>query len=224
MEINGYTLKDFSKSSLCGKCSRWNSDDIDRYGKATCPKRFKNYRISATDSELCGSYDALRKDREIEDRFNKIHDAMKGGCFITTAIVDVLGMDDDCVEMQTLRNFRNTVMQSDEAYIKLLAEYDIVGPKIALALRENEKSKEIAFAAFTKFIKPVVSHVQNGEIEAAINLYANMVRYFKEAFGIQAGLTSGEILEYKQSTVAQEMGHGYQRKRKEKNQKNKESL
>lgn len=234
IKIGGYTKKEFGSARLCGNCANWNSADINIYGEATCPKRFSGSKITFSDRAVCGKYDPIRRDNEINNRFDQILRKMNssktstvndiGGCFITTVIVNILGMADDCIEIETLRNFRNDVMQKDEAYLSLLAQYDIVGPKIAVAIFESEKSKEIASAAFVKFIVPVSNYIQNGDFALATELYTQMVKYYQNAFGIEDVLLEDEVLEYEKTTEANQMGHGYQRVRKEKKKKTKESL
>lgn len=40
-------------------------------------------------------------------------------------------MPDNNIYLETMRNFRENVLQKDEKYKSLLVQYDIIGPKIA---------------------------------------------------------------------------------------------
>lgn len=95
-----------------------------------------------------------------------------GGCFITTIVCDVLGLDDHCEVMETLRKFRGDVLQKDEQYKDILFEYDTVGPKIAEEIRKEDPS--FALALYNIFLKPISNLIKKNKKEEAISNYINM--------------------------------------------------
>ena len=49
------------------------------------------------------------------------------GCFITTACCDVLGLDDDCFELRTLRRYRDDVLAKQPGGAALIAPLLCIG-------------------------------------------------------------------------------------------------
>ena len=109
------------------------------------------------------------------------------GCYITTIICDVLEYADDCSVLNTLRSFRNDVMQKDPKYMNLLLEYDTIGPDISYFIKkEYEKSsdREIWIQFYNFYLQPTANYISNGEFDKAINRYKEMVSSLKEYFGL----------------------------------------
>jgi hypothetical protein len=98
-------------------------------------------------------------------------------CFITTAFVDILGMPDDCEELQILREFRDGAMVAVPGGKKALEQYYVVGPRIVAALmqRDEEHRKLIASTYWQHAIKPACMLIQAGYDRAAITVYERMV-------------------------------------------------
>lgn len=107
-----------------------------------------------------------------------------GGCFITTIVCKMLGFDDKCGILNTLRNFRNNVMQKDEKYKGILYEYDTVGPKIAENLLE-ENDMELVHGMFNFFIQPTVRLIEENKKEEAITRYMEMTKSLENYYGIK---------------------------------------
>lgn len=127
-------------------------------------------------------------------------------CYITTMICTVLGMDDCCDELETLRNFRNSVLQKDSKYQELLYEYDLIGPKIAACLKCEEK--DVVRKIFEKFIQPIVQLIKSYRNDEAIQKYSFMTKSLKDCYGIQAKIEVSQNYDYTMG------GHGklYQKK------------
>lgn len=65
-------------------------------------------------------------------------------CYITTIVCDKLGLEDDCSVLNTLREFRDNVMQQNFKYCKILFEYDVIGPKISEMIKnDTDTDKEL---------------------------------------------------------------------------------
>ena len=127
-----------------------------------------------------------------------------GGCYITTIICDMLGFDDKCNILETLRGFRKDVMQTSSEYKEVLYEYDTVGPKISKSIKED-KDLELINGMLDFYILPVVSLIKNKDYKEAIIRYQNMTKSLENYYGIEY---TGEIptnYDYKNG------GHGYQK-------------
>lgn len=103
---------------------------------------------------------------------------------MTTITCEILGYEDDCSTLQTLRMFREEVLKKDEKYHDLLCEYDIVGPLIAAAIRNSLKPQTISKFLFDTYIKPTEICIVNHKIDLAISIYKYMVEELKHLCGI----------------------------------------
>ena len=128
----------------CAECTYLDLSDYNSSGAYWCDKKLE--RHLATDPE-CGSfckaysrsYSAINNAIDYSNSKNS-----GGGCYLTTMLCNILGMDDNNIYLKTLRDFRNNILQKDEKNKQLLIEYDIVGPKIAEALNSDPLKNKIA--------------------------------------------------------------------------------
>lgn len=114
-------------------------------------------------------------------------------CYLTTATCDILGLDRNNEYLNKLRKFREDVMRKDEKYFKLLALYDIVGPKVSKALHEDKDKKEISNNIIVK-IKEAISLLENNKIDEAIDLYVKTTLGLAEYYGIEVNEISDEVV------------------------------
>lgn len=140
--------------------------DQNKYGDCYCSRWGKYYD---PDSSGC-SYNDCESDGQEHG----------GGCYLTTAMCNVLGKEDDCYELNTLRVFREKYMRNDEEGKKLLKEYDRISPPIASRLLSSERKEEIASNMLKTFINIAIEKINGGNNIEAINIYKNMVVYVKE--------------------------------------------
>ena len=107
-----------------------------------------------------------------------------GGCFITTIVCRMLGFDNNCGVLNTLRDFRNNVMQKDKKYKGILYEYDTVGPEIAEQL-EAEGDMELVNAMYNFYIQPTARLIEEGKKEEAIARYTEMTKSLEDYYGLE---------------------------------------
>lgn len=128
-----------------------------------------------------------------------------GGCYITTIICDILGYDDKCNILETLRSFRKDVMQKSPEYKELLYEYDTAGQQISQAIKEDT-DLELINGMLDFYIIPTVNLIKEKNYSEAVLKYKNMTRSLENYYGIEY---NGEVptnYDYKNG------GHGYQKK------------
>lgn len=125
-------------------------------------------------------------------------------CYITTIICDKLGYDDNCQTLNTLRGFRDNVMQKNIAYAKLLFEYDMIGPVIADMIKQDITSDQELWIQFYNFyLLPVVNLLSADKYDEAISRYTEMINALKEYYGINVN-----IEEISQDYDMAQGGHG----------------
>lgn len=128
------------------------------------------------------------------------------GCYITTIVCDVLGLDDDCSLLNNLRSFRDNVLQKDAKFTPLLMEYDSIGPEIALLIKKDyEESKDDTLwkKYYDTYLVGTEQLVKENNYDGAINKYVEMVQVLKTYFGLDK-VTSRNIAQYDFSNG----GHG----------------
>lgn len=194
-------------SKTCAECTYLNVNPGkgDLYGKFPCEAKYE-YHL-ATDPEcyrFCRAYD-----RDYDTIRNaQSYSASKSGssgCYLTTMLCNVLGMDDNNTYLQTMREFRDSVLQKNEQYKPLLVEYDIIGPKIADAIQNDPMKEALATHYFTKYIIPITNLIKDKQYESAVNNYVRMTTTLYTIYGIpKYNISSLEI----ETADIKQSGHG----------------
>lgn len=113
------------------------------------------------------------------------HTESSGPCFITTVLCNILGLSDDDGTLNTLRSFRDNVLQKDESYKEILMIYDAIGPMVADALIKDEKKHEKALGLYEASLKPIINEVKNENYERAVKHYLYMTLYLVSEYNLR---------------------------------------
>lgn len=93
------------------------------------------------------------------------------GCFITTACVEARGLDDDCYELYTLRQFRDTYLKDKAGGKSEIAEYYRTAPQIVEIINNRSDAAKIWEDIFQNMISPCIVFIENQKEEDAYALY-----------------------------------------------------
>lgn len=145
---------------------------------------FMNYYCKQTGKELDTSTINTFCDNSLNYRNCPNFSKSSGGCYITTAMCEILGFEDDCEYLETLRGFRDTYMLDNPEYHPLLHDYNTVGPQIADKLYDDENGFLVSNALLNNFIKPAVEAINDNAYNAAINQYINMTVYLMDYYDL----------------------------------------
>ncbi len=96
------------------------------------------------------------------------------GCFITTACCDLLGLDDDCFELRSLRRYRDQVLAARPGGEADIARYYALAPLILARLPDETRNARLV-SLYARFILPAALAAQLGLDALAYRLYRNMV-------------------------------------------------
>jgi len=107
------------------------------------------------------------------------------GCFITTIVVNVLGYEDNCELLETLRSFRDNYLKLNKEYIPMLMQYDNIGPIISNNLENHIGNQRFCLSLAKYFIIPCFDLIKNEEYDKAVQVYSNMVVYLKTVLGLK---------------------------------------
>ena len=97
-----------------------------------------------------------------------------GGCFITTACCEALGLDDDCFELRALRRYRDDVLARRPGGTGDIAIYYTLAPLI-LARLPRAKRAPLLRSLYARFILPAALAAALGLNTLAYRLYVRMV-------------------------------------------------
>lgn len=107
-----------------------------------------------------------------------------GGCYITTAMCNILGYEDDNYYLQMLRTFRDETLKKDIKYLPILLAYDVIGPQIAYHLTTDTNSKFISYTLVTNYIKKAVEAIEKNKTDEAVQIYIGMTHSLAKRYNL----------------------------------------
>ena len=162
----------------CNDCENYDPENTNWRGWGYCTERNQYYPKS---------------DRACTNKFAHKSDYVPM-CFLTTAICDMLGMDDNCYGLNVMRNFRDTILVNDPRYYPLLAEYEVVGPVISENMYKDEHGVEVAEYYFENYIYDIVMNLSTKkDYNDAVKKYVEMVTDFKRMYGVTMEVTENDV-------------------------------
>lgn len=182
-------------ADYCGNCAHFDKNQKEYWGdRCYC-------------SETCKYKDASEK--ACYNYVKKLEGGYQpSGCFITTIICEILGYNDNCDILQTIRFIRDSYLKTTKEGRALLQEYDIIGPTISAELTKCPTIDAIVLAH--KYILPCYDLIKQKRYENAVQVYTNMVNELKTRFSCTL---SDAHLDYTLKTPEEELGKARIRKR-----------
>jgi hypothetical protein len=125
----------------------------------------------------------------VHGRDNKImkvispRQASNNDCFLTTACVKYYRLSDDCYQLTTLRNFRDSYLLKDNENISLIDTYYKLAPRLVLLLESNENRKLLFKEIFDR-INLACKEIERRDYEKAKKIYVDAVFYLTDYFQI----------------------------------------
>lgn len=165
----------------------WECMDCNEFNKYLVKNNMfycsKMKRFVALNERSCNTY-FIKRDR------NKVDVRPSNGCYITTAICYILGYEDDCPILESLRGFRDNYMKHQEYCLPLLEDYDVVGPLISEKLLEDKNCVKQANRMLNNFISEALSAIRDREYDAAVDIYTNMTEFLMDWYEIDKSILS----------------------------------
>lgn len=97
-------------------------------------------------------------------------------CFITTACCEVLGLDDDCFELRSLRRYRDNVLARRAGGLADIARYYDLAPRLLARLRANAPDPDRALlGVYARYVLPAALAARFGLNQLAYTLYRGML-------------------------------------------------
>ena len=149
----------------------------------------KNFKIVITDGgtdvtvyevNLASTDLALNLMSALADRYATLHPQSQNqsnNCFLTTACVELLGLEDDCFELAALRRYRDRVMAATPRGRRALAAYERLAPQILCEMRRRGEEHLLLRLYFTHIL-PSALAARLGLRRWPMRIYRAMMRRF----------------------------------------------
>jgi hypothetical protein len=98
-----------------------------------------------------------------------------GGCFITAACCEIVGLRDDCFELASLRGFRDGPLAATAGGRRDIGIYYAVAPQIVAEIRRRGEQRRL-LAEYVRTIVPAAVAVRLGLVALPRQLYSAMMR------------------------------------------------
>ncbi|HLO22998.1 MAG TPA: CFI-box-CTERM domain-containing protein [Methyloceanibacter sp.] len=108
----------------------------------------------------------------------------EGGCFITTACCETLGLDDDCFELAALRRYRDQVLAKRPGGKADIARYYELAPLILARIPERTRRARLLLL-YARFILPASLAAHLGLNALAYRLYRQMLEGLARDFATE---------------------------------------
>jgi len=166
----------------CASCT-YQGEREDYDGKYWCERKGRS--VYACDAKCYDWIEAYsRSNYSRENMYYNSRKHQSSGCYLTTAMCNILGYKDDNYYLNTLRTFRDKTLKKNHKYIHLLLMYDAFGPLIANNLKNDPNNKDIATHLFNGYITKAVTAIENEKVEEAVNIYIAMTYTLAERYNI----------------------------------------
>ena len=167
--------------SYCAACTYMNENEY--YGKYFCTT--KGEWRKASDPKCYYFCEAsMRSNGARENMYY-----YSSRYYITTAILNIVRALDNNYQIKVIGDFIENTLRKDMQYFPLLVAYEIVGPQIANALKEDKDKIRIATTMYYTYIKPTVEAIENNETENAVNIYKKMTLELAKRYNINTNIT-----------------------------------
>ncbi len=151
---------------------------------AACDKRYRSY-TDIDDFEKIEGYCGYASPSTLEtpqlnNQFlaagEKPEATGGGGCFLTTATVQCLGLSDDCFELSSLRALRDRYLLATPQGRRRVAAYYRLAPAIVRRVEARPDARRIWLGLYWRHILPAAVAAKVGANRLAMRIYLGMIR------------------------------------------------
>ena len=140
--------------------------------------------VSGRSETIPSSYEYYCKNNGYKCPWYEAAYGPSSGCFITTITCDILGKDDKDYVLESLRKFRDNILQKKDEYEAVLKVYDKIGPVVACSLFNDKDREEKAAKLYSK-LNEFVEVIDRGEYSKATRNYIMMTLRLVSEYGMQ---------------------------------------
>lgn len=104
-------------------------------------------------------------------RYEEGTGSSSGGCYLTSACVQTKNLPDDCYELTTLRNFRDTYLSAREHGSEEIKHYYNTAPTIVEKINKRSDADEIWEDLYENLVKKCVLLIEKEKLDEAYTAY-----------------------------------------------------
>jgi hypothetical protein len=130
------------------------------------------YEVNLASTQM--ALDAMTQQSDAYLASHPIQPPSEPNCFLTTACVELIGLDDDCFELSTLRRFRDTAMARTPERGRMVEDYYRLAPALLAEIRRRGHQRKLVRLHFTRVL-PCAVAAWLGFDGAAIRIYRAMI-------------------------------------------------
>mgnify|MGYP000384733106 len=105
-----------------------------------------------------------------------------GGCFLTSACVEAMGLSDDCDELMTLRAFRDTWLANQPGGKAEIQSYYRIAPEVVHTIQKREDRQGIFQKIYDEMVCPCVERIKEKRYEEAWERYRDMTEKLQKEY------------------------------------------
>lgn len=154
----------------------------------TCYKKARDIEQGERNYQRLNNYITRKNNQSYNSRnsysstYSGGHSSSSGWCFITTATCLSLEKDDNCYELTTFRNFRDSWLAYEINGKEDIKKYYELAPKIVSNINSREDSKVIYNNIWEKFLSKCLLLIETNKLNEARYLYEKMVKKLSKEY------------------------------------------
>ncbi|PSJ32189.1 hypothetical protein UF10_01805 [Peptostreptococcus russellii] len=166
----------------CGRQFEITNNQYDFYTRKgfDIPKRCKSCRDAKKNRSYSSSGGYSSQTTHTTSSHNSGSSGSNGSfCFISTVICEYFGKDDNCVELSTLRGYRDNWLRNQPDGQQLIAEYYNNAPFIVSKLKTSANYTYYCQYLWDNYLQPCLVFIENKQFESCKGLYIEMYQYLR---------------------------------------------
>lgn len=143
---------------------------------------FSRYCYQSLDYHDCPSWNHQDTRSREQGHSGAARQQGDNGCYLTTACTMAKKLPDDCVELTTLRWFRDNYLLHRDEGTRDIAEYYYIAPKIVNKINCSADAKDVWDNLYISLILPCIKLIREGRFEDAYTLYKETTQMLKDKY------------------------------------------
>lgn len=142
---------------------------------------FSRYCYQSLDYQDCPTWNHHDYEQRAEGH-SGAEQQQGGGCYLTTACTVSRNLPDNCMELTTLRWFRDNYLSKRENGSHEIGEYYYIAPKIVDKINQSPNADNVWSTLYDSLILPCVKLIKDGKYEETYQLYKKVTKQLKAKY------------------------------------------